>query len=580
MRAEDRTLRNALVVAVALMGISSGPVRAMPANPALVSVKQKNGTVLQLVTRGDEYQGWQETTDGYTVVKNAKTGNYEYASVNAAGDLIPSGIVATPVRRTAMAAPGLRPPKGLRPRRNVELEQAQRDWIKHLRETRIALAFAPVVPVAGGAAAPPDITGTWTPRPVHGTKKLLVILVNFTGQPVSGDFQAKNAQLSGGAAAYWSNVVFGVNPNSVAAYYRDNSFGKITVSPVTHTQPGSPPGVITVSLPDPHPNYGNSFDYATETAWINRALAAAASFIDFAALDLNGDGTISVDEALIYFVIGGYETAAGSGLAPSIWAHRWGGDGVMVSNKKIDNWALNGEMYDASDRMQMGVIAHEMGHAMGGLPDLYDTSGTNAGLGAFSVMSEGSWGATANDKIPSTTPVGMDAWCRQYLGWSTPRYLGNGANVSFPAAQSGDPASAVLLMNPSKSTSEYWLVENRSPIKWDAGMYQLIGAWKGGLLIQHIDANIGTQDSNSFNTFVSGAHQGNVAVEPSGAKCNLLLPNAQSCPDILFAAPSANQFDAMSAPPSKYYSGDTSSVGVKDVSAADNTMTGTVEAVQ
>lgn len=50
-------------------------------------------------------------------------------------------------------------------------------------------------------------------------------------------------------------------------------------------------------------------------------------------------------------------------------------------------------MYDGTTPMQMGVIAHEMGHAMGGLPDLYDTTNTNAGLGAYSLMSGGAWSA-------------------------------------------------------------------------------------------------------------------------------------------------------------------------------------------
>jgi len=552
----------------------------VPANPAIVPIRQPDGTTLRVVTRGDEYQGWQETTDGYTIVKNRETGFYEYAAAAPAGTLRPSGIVAVSERKEAMGAPGLLPRKGLRPPRNLDLLRWQGEWIQKLKsERRLAIPrIGAAVAAAPGGPATPRITGTWAPRPVLGAKTLLVILLNFTGKDPNNRFDSQNALLKPGALVYWSKMVFGDPKRSVAAFYRDNSYGKVQIVPAKHSQKDSPDGVIEISLPQPHPNYGNDADYATESTWVNNALAEAAKFVDFRALDRNNDGTISVDEALIYFIIGGYETAAGSGLSPSIWAHRWGGDHVSVSGKKVNNWAFNGEMYDADNRMQMGVIAHEMGHAMGGLPDLYDISHTNSGLGAFSVMSGGSWGAAQNDPVPGATPVGMDAWSRHYLGWSAPRYVARGTSLKFPSAQSSDASSAVLLLNPASSTSEYWLVENRFPTGWDAGMFQLIGDWNGGLLIQHIDTNIGTQDANSFNKFVLNSHQGNVAIRPHDAKCDLLRSASENgCPTILFYDANSMSFDETSSPASAYYSGAQSRLGVKGISVPSDLMTATFE---
>jgi M6 family metalloprotease-like protein len=399
---------------------------------------------------------------------------------------------------------------------------------------------------------------------VSGPKPLLVILVSFN------DIEVKT-----GAAAHWSDALFRAGGRSVADFYRDNSYGKVTVIAVPHTQAGSPPGVVTISLPQKHPDYGNRGTYAAESEWVNKALAAAAAHVDFARLDTNADGTIEVDEALVYFILAGHEMSGGSGLRPWIWAHRWGGPGVGVGGKKIDNWALNGEMYNATERMQIGVIAHEVGHAMGGLPDLYDISNTNAGLGGFSVMSSGSWGSRPGE-TQGATPVGMDAWSRQYLGWSAPRYPAASGSITFTSAFSGSN-SAVMLMNPAISTSEYWLVENRAPVGWDAGLSRWLGSWKGGLLVQHVDTMIGTQHANSFNKYVARSHQGNVAVEPSTAKCRMLKPKGSAgCETILFFSGNAILFDGTSTPGSKFYSGKASALGVSNVSVPGPSMTATI----
>ncbi len=41
------------------------PAFAGPANPEPVAITQPDGTVFQPITRGDEFQGWMETADGY-----------------------------------------------------------------------------------------------------------------------------------------------------------------------------------------------------------------------------------------------------------------------------------------------------------------------------------------------------------------------------------------------------------------------------------------------------------------------------------------------------------------------------------
>lgn len=529
---------------------------AGPASPATFKIQQPNGSVFTANVRGDEFQNWIETAEGYTVIKNPSNGAYEYAVPDAAGLPVLSGVQVVQDGAAVNVPQNLWPPKHLKPARNVELEQFQDKSLSAVRAKR-----------SGGGPAFTSPTGTWAPTAVSGPKKILMILVNFT-----------DTTLQPGAATYWGNVVHSTSTPSVAKYFQDNSFGSVAVTAVTSTQPGNPNGVVTVNLAQAHPNYGKNFNYSVESAWINSALAAAAPYVNFAALDANADGTISVDETLVYFVLAGYEASAGGVSTPSIWAHAWGGGGVGVAGKTINHWALNGERYNSSTLMTMGVVAHEMGHAMGGLPDLYDISGNNGGLGIFSLMASGSWGSLAG-ATGGTTPVGLDAWSRQYLGWSTPQEPANGTVFSF-SSPLNSPTAGVMLMNSAVSTTEYWLVENRPPVGWDAGMGNTLGPWTGGLLIQHIDTNIGSKSANSFNRYVAGSHQGNMAVEPSTKTCTLVGIPADwgGCLSLLFYSGNSTEFNAASNPTSHYYSGAPSSLGVTGVSAPSGTMTATIQA--
>src|ERR1700731_4115307 len=134
-------LLQSLVVVGALHALNAN---AMPANPSPVRFVQPDGGTIWLSTKGDEFQGWQQSLDGYTVVKNPVTGFFEYAKPGAEGILVPSGLVATNQFHARAGAPPapLGPPlvagvpltKGLRPPRNVLLEQSQGLWLGQISQ--------------------------------------------------------------------------------------------------------------------------------------------------------------------------------------------------------------------------------------------------------------------------------------------------------------------------------------------------------------------------------------------------------------------------------------------------------------
>lgn len=535
-------LAKLLLFGAATIGAGLG-VLAGPASPNGIQIRQPDGSTIQARILGDEFQGWVETQDGYTIVKNTKTGVWEYGMLDGlSGQVQPSG---HPVH------PGAEAPSflgvHLKPRRNEENEALQLKAIQQVRQARLSVSpdsFITGLPVEAAT--------------VSGTRKLLVIRVNFSDWGLIT------------TASGWNSTIFqtGNGSKSVRQFYRDNSFNTLDIVPISHTQSGSPAGIVTVTIAASHPNNQNNWDYDVETTWLNLALAQAAPYVDYAALDTNGDGQITTDEAVFYFIPAGYD-ASGSPKTPSIWAHAWGGTpGLTAGSKTIQQWAMNGELNDADRQHPMGVIAHELGHSMAGLPDLYDTSYTNSGLGVFSLMSYGSWGGDSGEDL-GTTPVSLDAWCRQDLGWTTPVIpTSNGQTVSLGTGLSNRYAAA-RLQNPTLSTQEYFLVENRYPSGWDRGLTGLFGStWSGGLLVMHVD------DLIASNQYVAGSYQRVMAEHADNAAYGT-YGTATS----LFYTGIHDSFTPTTLPSSAYYSGSASNIGLTSASTPGTTMTFNMDAV-
>jgi immune inhibitor A len=79
----------------------------------------------------------------------------------------------------------------------------------------------------------------------------------------------------------------------------------------------------------------------------------------------------------------------------------------------------------------MGVFAHEFGHDLG-LPDYYDTTYISENsTGFWSLMSSGSWGSFPEDPYIGTSPMHMDAYAKQYLGWLDLKTVTAGQKATF-----------------------------------------------------------------------------------------------------------------------------------------------------
>ena len=131
-----------------------------------------------------------------------------------------------------------------------------------------------------------------------------------------------------------------------------------------------------------------------------------------------------------YGIIAGFDASSGNGAGlGQTWAHAWSlaGNGASAWQERQVNgmrkrwsqraYAHNGEIFNGNNftvganqflfgTMDIGVIAHELGHTLG-VGDTYDTAGNSLSLRPYSLMAHGSWG-TVIDEIPGSTPTRID----------------------------------------------------------------------------------------------------------------------------------------------------------------------------
>lgn len=167
-----------------------------------------------------------------------------------------------------------------------------------------------------------------------------------------------------------------------------------------------------------------------------RQLVAANKGIDWGVYDNDGPDGIpnsGDDDGFVDFIAIVHPERGGEcgGGGRAIWSHRssltdWGGNEIKTTSKKIGGGTISIDDYvvmpalacDNQTMIQIGVFAHEFGHAFG-LPDLYDTDptdGKSAGVGAWCLMASGSWGG--DGKSPDR-PTHMSPWAKEFLGWLT-----------------------------------------------------------------------------------------------------------------------------------------------------------------
>lgn len=324
---------------------------------------------------------------------------------------------------------------------------------------------------------------------------LLIVRVNFSDKTFGND------------AATWSSKIFGSASGQLNHYYNEVSQGKFQFSKAVETEGVNNDGIVTVTATSAHPGNDDpaNGDYHLLTLF-KSLMTQVDTYVDFSAYDTNNDNTISDDELQIMFLVAGGETSSGMNPASSIWAHAWCYQSSTVAAPTLDGitimdcasgggYSRFGEKHFAAPNTQdatIGIIAHELGHAVFGLPDLYDADGNTGGIGQFGLMGAGSWGMKPSER-PGATPVHMTGWSKLKAGFVTPTVLST--STATTETFDGTDSSGYTLYQVNTSTAgEYFLIENRPASGYDLGLSRLNGlsggAFTGGLSIMHIDDNV------------------------------------------------------------------------------------------
>ncbi|NBD13858.1 M6 family metalloprotease domain-containing protein [Corallococcus silvisoli] len=309
------------------------------------------------------------------------------------------------------------------------------------------------------------------PIQVDGTRRILVLPLLFQNSgPPPYPQQALQQQL------------FGLWPTgTLTDYYREVSYGALTLT-------GDVGEWKTVSREDAWYE-GSSIAEGDVSVTCNgrcvrdrvpeliKEVLALHSEVDWRQYDNDGpDGLPDSgdDDGFVDFVVIQHPETGGecNGSNLNLWSHhfnlssyeggapydtsvpRRGGDGNIL----VDDYVILPSLAcDGRTMIQIGVFAHELGHAFT-LPDLYDTDGaTNgwAGLGTWCLMAAGNWGA---DWESPQRPVHLSPWAKAYMGWLDLQWVSVAEQsillpdverhrVAYAVAAPGDKAGYYIVVN-------------------------------------------------------------------------------------------------------------------------------------
>lgn len=448
-------------------------LHAIKAFPNPINITQPDGTQLTIRLHGDEFHHYQTTEDNILLKSNVN-GFLTYATSNTNGLVVESSVVA----------------KNIKQRSALDQQFINAQNQNNLRQITIKSRQKSKMLV--GSSQPRKATA----YPLTGSPKSLVILVNYSDKALSVASPLSSFQNLTTQVGYSANGGTG----SARDYFMAASLGKF-----------SPDFVVVgpVTLPKTLDFYGKNDTGGNDTnpaqMIVDACTAANTAGLDFTQFDTDGDGY--VDNVFVYYA--GYNEAEGA-AANTIWPHRWSissagiTTGITFDGKKIEDYSCTSELKGTTGTNMCGIgtFSHEFGHVIG-LPDFYDTSGTQTNtLDSWEIMDAGAYNNSGR------TPPTYSAYERFYLGYFTPQQVSTGSDLILDPIYQGTtvPASTTNqaflfsatnhnLNGASPSPAEFFMVEYRKKTGWDTYLPA------EGMCIWHIDYNATNWNNNDPNNY-------------------------------------------------------------------------------
>lgn len=416
-------------------------ILAIPAYPFKTKVKAYNGKWVDIFMQGDEHHKFAFTTDNYTILNDSN--GWWYATQTENGEVKKSSF-----RLVAKED------------ENSELKNFKQTCPEKLiPPTNISNIFRRVV----------DKSQTAGNTPIVGERHALVILMQYQDVKFKCSKEAFDNLFN--LLEYKENGATG----SVRDFYRFASQGQLDyVSDIY--------GPFTSNYPmrfygenDAIGNDANPMELCKE------ALQNLPGDLDLSLYDNDGDGIIDN----VHIIYAGYGEEAGASSA-AIWAHEYPHQ-ISISNGRditIAGYSCSPELRGNANAniTNIGVICHELGHALGAM-DYYDTNygtgGKYLGTGQWDIMASGSW----NDD--GKTPPNFNPYVRSCVfGWNRQEILSPNMQVCLPRMELDNAEQSVIYRLETDDEGDYFLLENRQKYSFDEA---LPGE---GLLIYHVHPDI------------------------------------------------------------------------------------------
>ena len=302
-------------------------------------------------------------------------------------------------------------------------------------------------------------------------KHSIVVLVEFNDQTFSMDDPKAYYERLFNETGY--NERHGVG--CVADYFRDQSDGRCDITFDVY-------GPVTVDV-----SCKVSGDiYRTSTfrrALLNAIDAEPDDSTMGEGCDWSGNGQAQ-QVVFVYAGLGGNVDNGGQ-EDNCIWPHTATFSKVTLPNGlTVSNYTVSAERLTPKIFSGIGTICHEFSHSLG-LPDIYPITNT----GEFSIVDEWDLMDGGNFTDNGWCPPNYSALEKMLLGWGNPVELSEAESITdmISVAEGGKTYQV------KKTNYEYYLLENRQWIGWDACLPG------HGLAIFHVNYNLNDWSSNKVN---------------------------------------------------------------------------------
>lgn len=362
------------------------------------------------------------------------------------------------------------------------------------------------------------------------------------------DFSDKVAQV---AVASFQTMLFsaGTYPSgSMRDYFLEASYGQLNIVGDVYGWYRAPKTYAYYTNND----YGVGNNAARTKELVTAIVQAADPAVNYSLYDNDQDGYV---DAL--YVIHAGQGAEYTGSPNDIWSHASSITPVACDGVRVMRYSIQPEYWAAPGDMTIGVYAHETGHTLLSLPDLYDTDNSSHGLGRWSLMASGSWNGP--DGLGGK-PAHPDPWCKVHVGWTTP-YEVTGYVDDWRIRPFEEFPDVVKVWASTANASEYFLIANHRRTGFDS---YLPGQ---GLTIWHVDG----MKSNNRQEWYPGLSEANhykVALEQADGLWHLERRQNSGDANDPFAA--GRVFDNTSTPNSRGYNQATALGSVTQIQASGN----------